>query len=67
MTTFHSQKEKLLLRDKIFTLGWPRNPSNDLAYIIRAIFTDQMLQIIVGNDKAPSKKYKIRVNMVNTH
>jgi len=51
----------------MLTLGWPRNLSNHHAYIIRALFTDQMLQIIVRNVKATSKKYKIRVNMVNTH
>lgn len=60
--TFHSQKEKLLMRVKILTLCWPRNLSNHHVF-----FTDQMLQIIVGDDKATSKKYKIRVNMVNTH
>ena len=50
------------MRVKILTLCWPRNLSNHHVF-----FTDQMLQIIVGNDKATSKKYKIRVNMVNTH
>lgn len=64
---FTVKKRNSLKGGKFLTLGWLRNPSNHHAYIIRAIFTDQMLQIIVGNDKAASKKYKTRVNMVNTH